>query len=150
MTFGAKWAMSLLPNIEPVTLFLMVFGAVFGWKSFCIVYVYVLAEILFFGIETWNINYLYIWLIPALIGWGLRRCHNPVIWAAVSGLFGLFFGALCAPVDFLIGDWGYVFSKWISGIPFDVLHCVGNFVMALLLFVPLKKLILNLHQRTLR
>ena len=29
---------------------------------------------------------------------------------------------------------------WVSGIPFDLLHCAGNFVIALVLFVPLRKL----------
>ena len=47
LTFGAKVAMSYLPNIEPVSLMVMVFGVVFGWKSLFPVYVYVVAEILF-------------------------------------------------------------------------------------------------------
>lgn len=132
--------MSYLPNIEPVTLFLTVFGAVFGWKALFIVYVYVLAEILFYGIGTWNINYLYIWVIPAVAGWLLRRWKNPVLWAVLAGLYGLLFGLLCAPVDICIGGVGYAISKWISGIPFDAAHCAGNFVLALLLFVPLRKL----------
>ena len=140
LTFGAKVAMSYLPNIEPVTLFLTVFGAVFGWKALFIVYVYVLAEILFYGIGTWNINYLYIWVIPAVAGWLLRRWKNPVLWAVLAGLYGLLFGLLCAPVDICIGGVGYAISKWISGIPFDTAHCAGNFVLALLLFVPLRKL----------
>ena len=140
LIFGAKVAMSYLPNIEPVTLFLLVFGAVFGWKALFIVYVYVLAEILFYGIGTWNINYLYIWVIPAVAGWLLRRWKNPVLWAVIAGLFGLLFGFLCAPVDLFIGGLEFAISKWISGIPFDALHCGGNFVMALLLFAPLRKL----------
>ncbi len=140
LTFGAKVAMSALPNIEPVTLLLLVFGAVFGWRAVFIVYVYVLSEILFYGLGTWNINYLYIWLIPAVMGWGLRKMNHPLLWAVVSGLFGLLFGLLCAPVDLCIGGVGYALSKWISGIPFDAAHCAGNFVLALLLFVPLRNL----------
>ena len=127
LTFGAKFAMSYLPNIEPVTLFLLVFGAVFGWKALFIVYVYVLAEILFYGINTWNIYYLYIWIVPV-----------------VAGVYGLLFGALCGLTDLFIGGPGYAISKWISGIPFDVAHCAGNFVLVLLLFVPLRKLIQRL------
>ena len=88
LTFGAKVAMSALPNIEPVTLFLLVFGAVFGWKALFIVYVYVLAEILFYGIGTWNINYLYIWAIPALAGWLLQKWKHPVLWAVIAGVYG--------------------------------------------------------------
>ena len=147
LTFGAKVAMSYLPNIEPVTLLLLVFGAVFGWRSLFIAYVYVLAEILFYGIGTWNINYLYIWVIPAAAGWLLRRWQQPVLWAVISGVYGLLFGALCAPVDLCIGGAGYAISKWVSGIPFDLAHCAGNFVLALLLFVPLRKLTHNLYHK---
>ena len=38
-------------------------------------------------------------------------------------------------------------SKWVSGIPFDVMHCAGNFVIALLLFNPLRKLTEALYAR---
>ena len=32
LTFGAKFVMSGLPNIEPVSLLVMLFAVVFGWK----------------------------------------------------------------------------------------------------------------------
>lgn len=145
LTFGAKVAMSALPNIEPVSLMVMIYAVVFGRKCVYPIYLYVVMEILFYGIQLWNINYLYIWLILALIAWLLRGMESPLGWALVSGAYGLLFGALCAPVDFLMGDLGYVVSKWISGIPYDIAHCVGNFVMALVLFVPLRKLVSKLY-----
>ena len=145
VTFGAKWVMAPLPNIEPVSLMVMLFGVVFGWKALFPVAVYVLAEILFYGLGPWNFNYLYVWLLLAAVAMLLRRVKNPLLWATVSGFFGLMFGALCAPVDVFIGGFGYAAGKWVSGIPFDLLHCVGNFFMALLLFVPLRKLITRFY-----
>ena len=147
MTFGAKFAMSYLPNIEPVTLFLLVFGAVFGRKAIFITYAYVAAEVLFYGIGLWNINYLYIWLIPTLLGWWLRQWNNPLLWALVGGSFGMLFGLFCAPVDLCIGGAEYAMSKWISGIPFDIAHCIGNFAMAAVLYYPLSSLIERLHNK---
>jgi energy-coupling factor transport system substrate-specific component len=146
VTFGAKWVMAPLPNIEPVSLMVMLFGVVFGWKALFPVAVYVAAEILFYGLGPWNFNYLYVWLLLAAVAMLLRRVKNPLLWATVSGFFGLMFGALCAPVDVFIGGVGYAAGKWVSGIPFDLLHCVGNFFMALLLFVPLRKLITRLYE----
>ena len=147
LTFGAKVAMSYLPNIEPVSLMVMVFGVVFGWKALFPVYVYVAAEILFYGLGTWNINYLYIWTILAVSAILLRKMQHPVAWAMLSGVFGLLFGALCAPVDVFIGGWGYAVTKWVSGIPFDLAHCAGNFVIGLLLFVPLRTLVEKLYHK---
>ena len=63
-----------------------------------------------------------------------------------SGFFGMMFGLLCSPVDLVMGGAGFAVSKWISGIPFDLLHCVGNFVMALLLFAPLRNLMKKLNK----
>lgn len=145
MTFGAKWVMAALPNIEPVSLMVMVFGAVFGWKALFPVAVYVAAEILFYGLGMWNFNYLYIWTILAVAAILLRRMENPLGWAVLSGSFGLLFGALCAPVDVFIGGWGYAVAKWISGIPFDLMHCAGNFILALFLFCPIRKLTHKLY-----
>ena len=106
-----------------------------------------LLEILVYGIGTWNLNYLYIWAILAVAALLMRRLKHPIWWALLSGLFGMSFGALCAPVDFLLGDWGFVVAKWVSGLSFDVLHAVGNFVIALLAFVPLRKLLTKLYTK---
>lgn len=147
LTFGAKWVMAPLPNIEPVSLMILVFGAVFGWKALLPTFVYVMAEILFYGLGMWNINYLYVWPLLAAIAVVLRRMEHPLGWAMVSGGFGLLFGVLCAPVDVAMGGVGYAVAKWISGIPFDIAHCIGNFVIALILFQPLRRLTQRLYGR---
>lgn len=147
LTFALQVAMSGLPNIEPVSLLVMVFAVVFGKKCLYSVYVYVLLDILLFGIGIWNIYYLYIWAILAFVAIAFRKNENPLLWAVISGAFGLLFGAFCAPVDIFIGGFGYAAGKWVSGIPFDLLHCAGNFVLALVLFVPLRKLLDKLYRR---
>ena len=141
LTFGLKVAMSVLPNIEPGALLVMLYAVIFGRKCLFPVYLYVVMEILFYGIQLWNINYLYVWAILALAAWLLRRQNSPLVWALVSGVFGLLFGALCAPVYLFTGGVSFAVSWWISGIPFDVTHCIGNFLMALVLFVPLRRLV---------
>ena len=147
LTFGLKVAMSLLPNIEPVSLFVMLFAVVFGWKALYPIYLYVMMEILLYGVNFWNINYLYIWLILALGAMAMRRLQNPVWWAMLSGLFGLSFGLLCSPVYMVTsGSVSYGLRWWKMGIPFDIPHAIGNFVIALVLFYPLRKLLEKLYR----
>ena len=50
LTFAGKYVMSFLPNIEPVSLMVMLFAVTFGWKCLYPIYVYVVMEILFYGI----------------------------------------------------------------------------------------------------
>ncbi len=145
VTFGAKVAMSFLPNIEPVSLLVMLYAVVFGRKGLYPLYLYVLMEILFYGIQLWNINYLYVWTILFIAAGFIKKSEDPLAWALLSGVFGLLFGALCAPVYLFSGGVGFAVSWWISGIPFDLLHCAGNFLMALVLFVPMKKLLQKLY-----
>ena len=146
LTFGAKVAMSGLPNIEPVSLMVMLMAVVFGWKALYPVYLYVLLEILLYGINLWNINYLYIWTILAVAAIFMRRLKNPLWFALLSGAFGMAFGLLCCPVYAVMGGFDYAIRWWVAGIAFDVPHMIGNFVIALLLFSPLRKLLERLYQ----
>ena len=139
LMFGAKMAMAALPNIEPVSLLVLVYTVVFGKKALGPIYVYVLLEILIWGLGLWNLNYLYVWLILFLLALAFRRMQSPWSWASLSGAFGLGFGLLCTPVYLATGGWAFGLSWWISGIPFDVLHCAGNFCLALVLFRPLTR-----------
>ena len=129
MTFGAKVAMMGLPNIEPVSLMVMLFAVSFGRKAVYPIYTYVLLEFALNGINLWSVNYLYIWLLLAAAAWTVRDMASPVGWAVLSG----------APVYLFAGGPAFALSWWLSGIPYDLLHCAGNFVLALVLFVPLRK-----------
>ena len=147
LMFALQVVMAPLPNIEPVSLLVMLFAVIFGWKSLYCVYTFVAMEILFHGIGLWNINYLYIWTVLAVAAIALRKMEPVLGWALLSGVFGLAFGALCGIVDVFIGGFGYAAAKWVSGIPFDLLHCGGNFAMALVLWQPMRKLLEKLKNR---
>ena len=147
LTFAAKLVMSGLPNIEPVSLMVMLFAVTFGKKCIYPIFVYVAMEILVYGINLWNIYYLYVWLILALAAYCMRKQQERLPWAILSAVFGLMFGALCGITDIFIFGFGAAVGKWISGIMFDVIHCVANFVIALLLFNPLRNLMHKLYVR---
>ena len=68
-----------------------------------------------------------------------------VVYPVVCSLHGLFFGALYAPVQALM--YHFTFKQtmaWISaGLAFDIIHCIGNFAVGLLILplsMVLKKL----------
>ena len=49
-------------------------------------------------------------------------------------------------MDVFIGGLGYAAERWISGTPCDLLHGAGNFVIALVLFVPLRRQMNRLYK----
>lgn len=145
LAFGTKVSMMWLPNIEPVSLFVMLFAVTFGKKALCPIFVYVFLEIAMYGLNLWSINYLYVWNVLALAAWLLRKMTSAVGWAVLAGLFGLFFGALCAPVYLVTGGLSAAIAWWVSGIPYDIIHGISNFIMVLVLFVPLRKVMERLY-----
>ena len=147
LTFALQVVMGPLPNIEPVSLLVILFAVTFGWKAMYPVYIFVVMEILYYGINTWNVYYLYVWTVLAVVAIFLRKVKEPIVWAIVSGAYGLLFGALCGIADIFVGGLGYAVSKWTMGISFDVIHCIGNFVIALVLFKPLNALLEKLYGR---
>ena len=134
-------AMAPLPNIEPVTLLVLVYTLVFGRDVFYIIFTFVLLEGLVHGFHLWWATYLYIWPLWALAVLLIGRSRElpPLVWAVASGAFGLSFGALDA-IPYLVGGPAAAFSRWVAGIPFDLLHCGGNFFLALALERPLYRM----------
>ena len=139
LLFAAKMALAGLPNIEPVTLLVMVYSVVFGRRALWAIGLYIGLEAIVWGINVWVINYIYLWPLLWLIARSLRKMEHPLGWAVLAGFYGVFFGAMCAPVYVFTNGWAYALSWWISGIPFDLVHGVGNFAMALVLFAPCRK-----------
>lgn len=101
----SKMALAWLPNIEPVSLLLVVYTVVLGWRVLAPLYVYVAMELLIWGIGFWSICYTYVWLVLVLLAMVFRRMESPLGWAVLSGAFGLSFGALCALVYWVSGGW---------------------------------------------
>ncbi len=147
LLFASKMAMAQLPNLEPVSLLVMLYGAVFGRRALWALYVYVILEWILWGAGLWAACYLYVWLPLFALARLLRRMESPLGWAVLSGCFGLLFGALCAPVYWAAGGWAAALSWWLAGIPMDLLHGAGNFCLALTVFRPLRQALEALARR---
>lgn len=139
LMFATQLAMSGLANIHIIAPLIIVCCAFFGWKALYSIFVFVMMEALVWGLGLWVISHMYLWPALALAAILMRRNESPLIWAVLAGIHGLLFGAGCAIPYLFIGGWEMAFSYWISGIPFDLLHCGGNFVLTLILYSPLKR-----------
>ena len=134
--------MSYLPNIEIVSLLIYIYTQVYRKKVFFIIYVFVFLEGCIYGFGLWWFGYLYIWSVLALIVlWNGRQQTSVIMTAVILGAYGLSFGMLYALPYFIAGGWATGFSYWVSGIPFDLLHCAGNVAVSLICYRPLRTLL---------
>ena len=134
----AQVSLGFLPNIEIVTLLILVYTLVFRKKVFFIIYIFVFLEGLIYGFGLWWINYLYVWSIQALITLLFRKNDSVWFWSILSGIYGITFGALCTIPYFAIGGISGAFAYWTSGLLFDIIHCISNFIVCLVLFKPIR------------
>jgi energy-coupling factor transport system substrate-specific component len=149
LLIAVQVGLAFLPNIELVSLLIIVYTMVLRKKTIYIISVFILIEGILYGFGLWWINYLYIWLILYFITIILAKTKLAFFWAIISGAYGLAFGALCAiPYLFIgsvdgsiLGGLQMAFSYWVSGIPFDITHGVANFIIALVLYKPLYMLL---------
>ncbi|BBF41803.1 substrate-specific component CbrT of predicted cobalamin ECF transporter [Lachnospiraceae bacterium KM106-2] len=130
-------ALAPLPNIEIVSLLIILYTLLLGKYVYYIIYGFAVLEGLVYGFGLWWFMYLYVWTILAIITMIFRKNRSPVFWAIVSGLFGLSFGFLCSFPYFITGGIGGGVAFFLSGIPFDITHSIGNVIVALILFQPL-------------
>jgi energy-coupling factor transport system substrate-specific component len=131
-----------LPNIELVSTLIILFVLRFGWRrSIVSIYVFAAAEGLIYGFSLWWTAYLYVWLILILLTLPLRKNRSVTLFALMAAGFGLSFGALCEIPWLITAGWRTAVAAWGAGIPFDLIHAAGNFVLTLLLMKPLHRAI---------
>ena len=135
---AAKFALNAIPNVELISLLLMVFTTHFGWKdTMNSALLFAVIESIWWGISIWTITYFYVWPLLVLICSRLDDSVSVLFRSFVLGLFGLLFGLLCTFPTLLTAGLSAAVAWWIAGIPFDLIHGVSNFVLCLLLYRPL-------------
>ena len=135
---SAQIILSFLPNIEIVSLLILIFSIRLGAKkTVCITLLYSALNILIWGLHLSTIGYFFIWSGYAVVCNKFKRFLNKDITVAIFlGVFGLIFGALFAILYIPMGV-SFAFSYWINGLIFDLIHCISNFIIGIWVFSPL-------------
>ncbi len=144
---AGKRMLDFLPNVEVITLLFIIYAIWLDKKAYILAVAFTMLETMVWGVHNWVVMYLYMW--PLLITVvRLRKRRGEVthgFCCILAGVFGLFFGALCSIPYWFIGGPSMAFTWWVAGIPYDVIHCVSNFLICLILFRPVDSLMARAH-----
>lgn len=146
----SKEMLSFLPNIELVTFFLMIYSLVFPLSFTLIVsIVFNCIQTILYGVGIWTIAYFIAWPLLVWLTYSFRNTLSKKkdYMALFAGAFGLSFGTLCAIPYLFIGGFHAFFSYIMSGLLFDVVHMTGNYIIMLVLFEPVYKLMQQIHRK---
>lgn len=138
--------MASLPNVEPVTLLIILYTLFFRKKVIYILAAYLIFEGCWYGFGLWWFTYAYVWPLLALITYIFRRQKSVWFWSTVSAAFGLLFGAFCSIPHFFIGGPAAAFTWWVAGIPYDLIHSASNGVLCMVLFAPLNRALQQINK----
>lgn len=150
LMFATKVALSALPNIHLVGVFIIVLARVYRSKALYSIYIYVLLEGLIYGFSSYFVSYLYVWTIlwavVMFLPKEMKKGTSIIVFSVVCGLHGFLFGTLCAPSQALI--LGMNFNQtiaWIvSGIPFDLTHGFSNLILGTLIY-PIEMVLVKIN-----
>lgn len=134
-------ALAPLPNIEVISVLVVLFTLVLGRYVGYTLAVFVLLEGLVYGFGLWWFSYLYIWAILAVITFCFRKMESRLGWALLCGFYGLLFGTLTSFPTFVLSGFAVGVTYILSGIPFDLIHAAANFLLAFLLLPVLRRLL---------
>ena len=145
LLFAVQVALAGLPNIELVSLLVILYTITFQKKALLPIYSFVVLQGLLYGFHLWWFMYLYVWFILWLVVMFFGQQQRSVLqWALLSGIYGLLFGGLCAVSYLPFSGIAGAIAWWIAGIPSDFVHGIGNFIVTLVLFQPLHRIMSTL------
>lgn len=136
----SKEILSVVPNVEIVTLLIMVYTYVLDYKSaLYISIIFTVVQALIYPPHMWIITYLIVWPLLVIITRFLKKHNASVLTLAiVAALFGLSFGGIDSIVNIIIYGPKTFYAMWLRGLPWDIIHAISNYLTVLLLFNPIK------------
>ena len=151
--FASKVAMEGIPNVHLLGTFVVAFTLTYRAKALFPIYGYVFVNGIWEGFSPFGwLPELYLWLIlwgaVMLLPKKMPKVLAPIIYMLVSCLHGLFFGVLYSPVYALFSGigWDRVWLWVLAGLPFDLLHGIGNFALGTLI-IPISTLLKKLDKK---
>ena len=141
----SKVTLAHLPNIELTTFWIIMFSLYLGKKIYYTIPAFILIEGIIYGFGVWWVIYLYMWPSLAILTRLFHKSNSVFTFSMFSGIYGLLFGFFSSIPYIFIGsiDGGLMngfqtaFAWWISGIPFDLIHGISNFIIMLVLYHPI-------------
>ncbi len=151
--FASKVIMEVLPNIHLLGTFVVAFTVTYRAKALFPIYAYVFANGLWEGFKPFDwLPETYLWLILWGVTMFLPKNMPPrvaaIVYMIVSALHGLLFDVFYIPAYVLFANipWDRIWLILLTGIPFNISHVIGNFVLGTLI-IPLVTLLRKLDKK---
>ena len=136
---------AFIPNVQPVTAIIIICSFWMGPLSGVLLAVgSTLASNMLLGSGTWTLFQIIAWsfigLSSGLLGKYVKKIPL-IVFALYAGVSGLIYGFVISIERVIIGKlfWPY----YLAGLPFDIMHAVGNVIFFIVLYPILSTIIVS-------
>lgn len=130
MSIASRFVMEEIPNVKPSTDLIIFVSMIFGIRfGFTVSALTVLVPGLFLGLGAYTPFQILAWFIISITSGLLGKYYKNIphlLMTAYAGLCGYIYGFFVSLNILIQGGIHAFLVYWISGLPFDTLHCVGN------------------------
>lgn len=138
----SKEMFAFLPNFEFVSFLLIVYtNKLTLHTTLFISIIFCFIQVILYGFGLWTPVYFIIWPSFVYMTYILKnKLNNETKIAIYNALFGLTFGFFNSIPYFMI-DLPFGWAGFLRGIPYDLIHCIGNYMIVLLLYEKTNRLL---------
>lgn len=148
ITHISRLAFGFLPNVQPVTVIVLLITTTFGLSDGLLVAsLSILLSNITMGMGPWTIAQIFAYILIVYTTAGVKKIINQLpyrffFWSLFSAITGYFYGAILAIIQapFFNMTVQSTISYWLAGLPFDTYHALGNIGFYYILapvFIPL-------------
>lgn len=149
LSFVGRMAFSFLPNMQPTTVIIIIITMYFGLTDGLLVATLsMLMSNVYLGMGVWTIAQIASYSVIVIAVGLLVKLNLPYrYFGAVSFTSGLLYGLIISLVQAPFFGWVSFIPYYISGIPYDFSHAVGNLLFFIVLHPVLRGLLLKQNKR---
>ena len=143
LSFVGRMMFTFLPNVQPTTVIIILVAMYIGsYDGWLVAMVSIFISNLYLGMGVWTIAQLIsfssiILLIHMFKKMNLNIRYYPLV-ALISGLV---YGFVISLVQAPFFGWVSFFPYYLSGLPYDFNHAIGNYLFFIILHPPLSKIL---------
>ena len=143
LSFVGRMMFTFLPNVQPTTVIIILVAMYLGsYDGWLVAMVSIFISNLYLGMGVWTIAQLIsfssiILLIHIFKKMNLNIRYYPLV-ALISGLV---YGFVISLVQAPFFGWVSFFPYYLSGLPYDFNHAIGNYLFFIILHPPLSKIL---------
>lgn len=150
LSFVGRIMFGFLPNIQPTTVIIILITLYIGfYEGLLVSAISMLMSNIYLGMGVWTIAQIVSYAIIVLFVYSMSKIipMTSSHFAIIAFITGLLYGLVISLVQAPFFGWISFIPYYISGIPYDFSHAIGNYLFFIILHPALKNILIKQQKK---